>query len=46
MKMPMNKRRSRRMFEIVWMDVREGRLVEAQQQGGGAQNCARNSHKY
>jgi hypothetical protein len=46
MKMPMNKRRSRWMIEIVWMNVQEGRLVEAQQQGGGAQHCARNSHKY
>jgi len=34
------------MIEIVWMDVGEGRLIEAQQQGDGAQNCARNSHKY
>ena len=46
MKMPMNKRRSRWMIEIVRMDVREGRLIEAQQEGGCAQNCARNSHKY
>jgi hypothetical protein len=31
MKMPMNKRRSRWMVEILGVDVRERRLIEAQQ---------------
>jgi hypothetical protein len=44
--MPMDKRCTRRMIEVVRVDVGEGRLIEAQKQSERAKDCARNPHEY
>jgi hypothetical protein len=44
MKMRVNQRRARRMIDIIDVNVRGGRLIEAQQQRRYAQDCTDGFH--
>jgi len=46
MEMPVDECRTGGVIEIVRVDVIERRLIEPQQQGRCAQDCARNPHEY
>jgi hypothetical protein len=46
MKMKVSERRTRRMIDVVGVNMRERRLIKAQQEDQSAQNCSRNPHDY